>query len=97
MSDWPAYLDRFGLAIAALVILTYFGIRHWWPYWKQRDQEREQARRQQMDRMLSLQEGAMREMTTAIQANTHQSETVAEQMEALTETTKELANEVRRR
>lgn len=90
METWAPYLDRFGLSIAALAALAYFAIRHWWPYWKTRDAQREADRRGQMDRMLNLQEVSMKEMTEAIRAATHQSEKVAEHMEALTE-------EIRRR
>jgi hypothetical protein len=85
METWAPYLDRFGLAIAILAVVAYFAIRHYWPYWKGRDQQRESDRRDQMNRMLNLQEVSMKEMTEAIRAGTRQSEKVAEHMEALTD------------
>lgn len=90
MDKYLPYLDRYGIAVALIAVAAYFFIKHWWPYWKDQDQADRAAKREQLDRMLDLQEGAMREMTVAIQANTRQSEKIADHMEALTE-------EVRRR
>lgn len=85
MSEWAPVLERYGVGLAILAILTYFLLKHWWPYWKTKDAQREADRRNQMDRMLNLQEVSIKEMTEAIRAGSHQSEKIAEAMEALTE------------
>lgn len=90
-------LEKYGVWVAVLAIGVYFILKHWWPYWKEKDQQEALDRKEQMGRMLTLQEVSLKEMVDAIRANTHQSEKMAEQMEALTDTTKELASEIRRR
>lgn len=104
MEKWLPYLDRFGLMAAIVAVIGYFLIKHWWPYWKEQDAQERKDKKDQLNRMLTLQEGSMKEMVDALRANSHQSETIAHQLNALTDTTealvnttKELAVEVRQR
>lgn len=90
-------LEKYGVWVAVLAVIAYFLLKHWWPYWREQDSQERESKRNQIDRMLTLQEVSLKEMVEAIRANTRQSETVADQMEALTDTTKELAGEIRRR
>lgn len=85
MEQLAPLLKEYGVWVAALAVIAYFLIKHWWPYWKEQDTAERLEKREQMNRMLSMQEGAIKEMTTAIHASTRQSETIADRMEALTE------------
>jgi hypothetical protein len=78
-------LEKYGVWVAILAIVAYFLVIKWWPYWREQDQAERTEKRNQMDRMLNLQEVSMKEMVDAIRANTHQSEKVSEHMEALTD------------
>lgn len=85
MGEWAPVLERYGVGLAILAVLAYFMLRHWWPYWKEKDIKAATDRRDQLNRMLNFQEGTMKEMTEAIRANTRQSEKIAEHLDALTE------------
>lgn len=78
-------LEKYGVWVAVLAGLGYFLIRHWWPYWREQDAAERTAKRDQINRMLTLQEVSLKEMVDAIRANTHQSEKVSEHMDALTD------------
>lgn len=96
MNDLAPLFKQFGVWLGVLLVVTYFLLRHWWPYWKAkdqrreaRDQQREEEGRKVVDRMQTLAEVSIREMTESLRANSKESEKVSDHLE-------ELTNEIRR-
>lgn len=85
MNDFIPIFKQFGVWLGVLIMVAYFLIRHWWPYWKAKDQERETDRRQVLGRMMDVQEGSLKEMTEALRSNSRQSEKISEHLEELTD------------
>lgn len=85
MPELVTIFKQFGVWLGVLIVVTYFLLRHWWPYWKAKDQEREADRRAILGRMMSLQEGSLQEMTDALRGNSRLSEKISEHLEELTD------------
>ena len=85
MNELIPLFKQFGVWLSVLVVVLYFLLRHWWPYWKAKDAARDEDRRKQLERMQTLQEVSIREMTEALRANNQLSEKVAGHLEELTD------------
>lgn len=85
MNELIPVFKQFGVWLGVLILIAYFLLRHWWPYWKAKDQEREADRRALVNRMLTLQESSLKEMTDALRANSRQSERISDHLEELTD------------
>lgn len=85
MPELVTIFKQFGVWLGVLVVVAYFLLRHWWPYWKAKDQEREMDRRTMLGRMMSFQEGSLKEMTEALRSTNHLSQTISEHLEELTD------------
>ena len=90
MNDLLPILKQFGIGVTISIMIAYFLLRHWWPYWKAKDERREQDRTKQVERMQTLVEVGTKEMTESLRANTRQSEKVSDHLEELTDEIREL-------
>lgn len=85
MNELIIVFKQFGVAMAILVVATWFVVYRWWPYWKVKDQERDSERRKMLDRMMALQEGSLKEMTDALRSQNRLSEKISDHLEELTD------------
>jgi hypothetical protein len=85
MNELVPIFKQFGVWLGVLIVVTYFLLRHWWPYWKIKDQEKEADRRAIMERMMTFQETSLNQMTDALRSNNRLSEKIAEHLEELTD------------
>lgn len=88
VQDFIPLFKSFGVWVGILIVVTYFLIRHWWPYWKAKDEKREVDRQLVLTRMVTVQETSLREMTEALRANSRLSEKISDNLQDLRESFK---------
>lgn len=83
MTDLIPLFKQFGVWVGILIVGTYFLIRHWWPYWKAKDQQREADRQVVLSRMTTVMEVSIKEMTEALRTNSKLSEKISDNLQDL--------------
>ena len=85
MDSFVSIIKQLGPWTAGFCVFIYFGVKHFWPWWKaQRDKEQE-FQHGLFNRMQQVTEVAIKEMTHNLHANNELTKRVGEHLETLTD------------